>query len=340
MDTMDRNLHAKAWDLAARSHFGQTIPGSDLPYIVHVGNVAVLVMTAILRTSGVEDPDLAVLCALLHDVLEDTPVDYGQIAERFGPGVADGVAALTKNPELTDKAERMEDSLRRIRAQPPEVWMVKMADRIHNLRPPPSHWSEEKIAAYREEAVRIHEALHTANPYLARELSRAIQDYGANVTEEGQESGSPLLAGVPSDFQLEYTWREGSVPPPHYYEYRIVLDAGGQGRVFFLPDYPEEDPPEWIEAFSVPTEKMQGLYQRLVEEGLFHRQWEPIPDEEAAVGGELESMRIEESGRRHEIPSSIVDASRVEPVYRLIRSLVPETVWQSLMDRREEYMGG
>lgn len=338
MYTMDRNLHSKAWDLAATSHQGQTIPGSELPYIVHIGNVATLVLTAIARTGGVEDPDLAVLCALLHDVLEDTSVEYGEIADRFGVRVADGVAALTKNPDLADKSEKMEDSLRRIRAQPPEIWMVKMADRITNLRPPPSHWTPEKIAAYREEAIRIHQALHPANPYLADELSQAIQAYGAHLDGEREGSVLRLDSMLPSDLHLEYAWRGGTVPPPHHHEYEIILHASGRGEVVFRPDYPSEEPPEWREPFPVTVKELQGLYQLMVGEGILGREWEPIPEEEAPVGGELESMRIVADAEEHEVPSAILDAPRVEPVYRLIRSLVPEAIWRSLLDRRESYI--
>lgn len=338
MYIMDRNLHSKAWHLAATSHHGQTIPGSELPYIVHVGNVAMLVMSAISRSSGVEDPDLAVMCALLHDVMEDTPVKYEQIVDLFGPRVADGVAALTKDPDLTDRPERMEDSLKRIRAQPAEVWMVKMADRITNLRPPPSHWSAERVVAYREEAIRIHQALHTANVYLSNELSRAIQAYGTHVAGKGQESSTPLIPILPPDFGLEYAWRGGTVPPPYHYEYRIRLDASGNGEVLFHPDYPSERPPEWCESFAVSLKELQRIYRRIVEEGLLGRQWETIPDRQAPIGGELESMEIVENAQHHKIPSAIVDASRVEPFYRLIRSLLPETIWQSLMDRREAYI--
>jgi guanosine-3',5'-bis(diphosphate) 3'-pyrophosphohydrolase len=338
MYIMDRNLHSRAWDLAATSHLGQTIPGSDLPYIVHVGRVVMLVMNAIARSTGVEDPDLAVLCAVLHDVMEDTPVGYQQIVDLFGARVADGVAALTKNPDLAGKSERMEDSLRRIRAQPAEIWMVKMADRIVNLRPPPSHWSAEKIQAYRQEAIRIHQALHLANGYLSTELNQAIQAYGAHGVGKRAENSPPLSATLPSDFHLEYAWREGTVPPPYHYEYRILLDASGNAEVLFRPDYPSEQPPEWSESFTVSLEELQGLYWRIVEGGILGRRWEPIPDEEALIGGELESMEIVENGRHHQIPSSIVDASRVESVYQHIRSLMPETIWQSLMNRREAYI--
>lgn len=37
-------------------------------------------------------------------------------------------------------SEQMEDSLRHIRLRPKEIWAIKLADRITNLQPPPSHW--------------------------------------------------------------------------------------------------------------------------------------------------------------------------------------------------------
>ena len=71
----------------------------------------------------------------------------------------------------------MTDSLRRILLQPREVWMVKLADRINNLQPPPSHWKDPKIAAYRAEAIQIVEALGPASPYLEGRLRAKIAAY-------------------------------------------------------------------------------------------------------------------------------------------------------------------
>ena len=181
MHIWKREGYTKAWHFAAQAHNGQTVPGSELPYIVHVGNVAMVVMTAIAASGEVKDPDLAVKCALLHDVIEDTPVSYAQLFESFGPEVAAGVAALSKDAELDDKSARMADSLTRIQAQPAEVWMVKMADRITNLQPPPAHWKPERIAAYQKEAMKIHAALSPANAYLSTQLSEAIESYGAHL---------------------------------------------------------------------------------------------------------------------------------------------------------------
>lgn len=127
------------------------MPGSDLPYVKHIGNVAIEIMSAISRGSPVEDPDLAIQCALLHDSIEDTPTTYDEIRKRFGPDVADGVSALSRNPNLPTKSEQMKDSLVRIKSRTREIWMVKMADRITNHQPPPGHWTAEKfvVAALR-----------------------------------------------------------------------------------------------------------------------------------------------------------------------------------------------
>jgi (p)ppGpp synthase/HD superfamily hydrolase len=117
-----------------------------------------------------------VQCALLHDVIEDTEVSYAQVAETFGTEVAEGVSALSKNPDL-EKSQQMADSLQRIRQQPKAVWMVKLADRICNLQPPPHYWTREKCARYREEAHVILNALGEASPYLAERLRIKIADY-------------------------------------------------------------------------------------------------------------------------------------------------------------------
>lgn len=167
----------EAWNFAAEAHAGQTVPGTSRAYINHVGSVAMEVMAAISRRGDVRDPDLALQCALLHDVVEDTGVSEDEIRERFGGTVAAGVAALTKLPELGDKSEKMRDSLARIRQQPREVWMVKLADRITNLQAPPAHWDADKRSRYRREALHILDQLGDACPVLAARLRDKIERY-------------------------------------------------------------------------------------------------------------------------------------------------------------------
>ena len=170
----NQDLFKRALDFAARAHGEQKVPGSGAPYVVHVTKVA----TEVLWASQTEafDVDLAMACALLHDTIEDAGVTREALAHDFGAAVADGVAALTKD-EALPKAERMEDSLRRIHAQPPAVWVVKLADRVTNLEPPPEKWSPEKRRAYLVEAQRILTALRGASPALAGRLEEKARAY-------------------------------------------------------------------------------------------------------------------------------------------------------------------
>jgi len=130
------------------------------------------------------DWDLAVAVALLHDVVEDTTTPLDEIEAQFGPRVAAGVSALTKNKQK-DKRVAMRDSLARILLQPPEIAMVKLADRITNLAPPPPGWDGGEIARYREEAQLILEKLGGASPFLSARLVERLGVYPAGVALPG-----------------------------------------------------------------------------------------------------------------------------------------------------------
>lgn len=167
--------YIKALLFAANAHNSQKVPGTELPYLTHLTMVSMEVM-AVLAVEDVLDGNLAIQCALLHDVLEDTTVEYERLKDTFGEAVANGVQALTKNDNLP-KDDKMADSLARIRQQPREVWVVKLADRITNLQPPPKHWTIEKMQSYQQEARQIYEALHEGSPALAERLKQKIEEY-------------------------------------------------------------------------------------------------------------------------------------------------------------------
>jgi (p)ppGpp synthase/HD superfamily hydrolase len=169
--------YARAYRFAAHAHLGQKYPGTDLPYVVHVSLVSMEVIAA-LCVERDRNGDLAVQCALLHDVIEDTDVTVEQLRAAFGERVTNGVLALSKDSALP-KAGQMADSLSRIRQQPHEVWLVKLADRIANLAAPPHYWTMERRSRYREEAVAIHTALHPASAYLGERLFNKIDAYGS-----------------------------------------------------------------------------------------------------------------------------------------------------------------
>ena len=171
----------KAWLVATKLHHGQMYGGSkageDVDYINHVGSVVFEVMNALPHENTI-NADLAILCAILHDTVEDTAYTYQDVKTQFGKSVADGVMALTKNEQLIGgKRVKMVDSLHRIKQQPKEVWMVKLADRIVNLSSAPHYWSSPKKKAYQEEGRLILENLKEGSQFLANRLEEKIEMY-------------------------------------------------------------------------------------------------------------------------------------------------------------------
>ena len=172
-----QDLYIRTYRFAAHAHRWQKVPGTSLPYIMHLSFVA-MEMLAVAAVEDMGDANLAAQCALLHDTLEDTRVRYEQLQENFGQAVADGVLALTLDKRLPRSAQ-MHECLGRIRAQRTEMWMVKLADRITNLQPPPPHWSPDRIQDYHRESQGILEALGSASPFLAQRLRLKIVEYAA-----------------------------------------------------------------------------------------------------------------------------------------------------------------
>lgn len=172
-----QTLYQEAIVFATQKHVEkqQHIPGTQLPYVVHLSNVAMEILIANQNTVGFR-VNFAIQLALLHDTLEDTNTTYDELFTVFGKEVADGVQALTKNTSLP-KNLRMSDSLHRIKQLPKEVWAVKLADRITNLQKPPQHWDLEKIKNYKTEAEEISKELEGGNIYLKNRLRLKIENY-------------------------------------------------------------------------------------------------------------------------------------------------------------------
>lgn len=165
---LNMELYYRASKYAAQCHAQQMYPGLMLPYYLHLAHVATEVLHAYYQQPDF-DLDLAHTCALLHDTIEDTKADYHDIKAAFGARVADGVLALSKDPELPSE-KRMLDSLDRIELQPREIAIVKMADRCANMQSPPLQWKNERKINYHLEAQVIHQRLQAAHPRLAERL--------------------------------------------------------------------------------------------------------------------------------------------------------------------------
>ena len=111
---------------AAKAHEGKMRKGSEIPYIVHPLETAVIV------SRMTEDPEL-ISAALLHDVLEDTEVTLEELSELFGKRVADLVAAQSEDKRRTWK-ERKQATIERLASASREEKLLCLADKLSNLR--------------------------------------------------------------------------------------------------------------------------------------------------------------------------------------------------------------
>ncbi|MDG1296678.1 MAG: RelA/SpoT family protein [Saprospiraceae bacterium] len=119
-----------AYELAVEAHSKQRRKSGE-PYILHPIEVARICSEEI----GLGPT--AVICALLHDVVEDTPVTLVQIKEMFGERVAKIVDGLTKLDGSYDSGSPQAENFKKVLSTLVEdvrVVLIKMADRLHNMR--------------------------------------------------------------------------------------------------------------------------------------------------------------------------------------------------------------
>lgn len=167
----------KVLDFVSKAHNEQKTP-KGLPYLAHIISVTTEIINACEQSKLEQNrTDFTISIALLHDVIEDTEYSYDDLYTKFGPEIADGVEALSKNKNLATKKEQMQDVLEKLLNQPYEVQMVKLADRIVNLDTPPSSWDKQKIEEYHKEAKLIYSCLKNSNIYLSNKLEEKIKEY-------------------------------------------------------------------------------------------------------------------------------------------------------------------
>lgn len=124
-------LVRRAFVIARDAHEGQTRSSGE-PYITHPVAVACIIAEMKLDHE-------AVMAALLHDVIEDTPYTEEQLANEFGSSVADivqGVSKLDKLKFRTRQEAQVENFRKMILAMTKDirVVLIKLADRTHNMR--------------------------------------------------------------------------------------------------------------------------------------------------------------------------------------------------------------
>ena len=128
---MDTGRVRAAYECAKAAHMGQK-RRDGTPYVTHC-----LATAEIIVEQGLDED--SVIAALLHDVIEDTALTYDDVKKQFGSVVADIVEGVTKltRVQYTSHEEEQAENLRKMliaMAKDIRVILIKIADRLHNMR--------------------------------------------------------------------------------------------------------------------------------------------------------------------------------------------------------------
>ncbi len=278
----DLELVRRAYAFAAQAHAGQ-LRRSGEPYVLH--SVAVAQILADLRMDVT-----TVAAALLHDVAEDTPQSLEDVRQQFGEEVASLVDGVTKLGKIQWKTqeERQAENLRKMflaMASDVRIILVKLADRLHNLRTmdvmPPDHQrrkARETLEIYAPLAKRLgigqlqneleDRAFAILEPEAYREITEALR--------EAQAQQEEVLRTIQEELHRELN-RAGirvdrqhiSARPKHAYSiYRKMQRPEYQGRgIARIYDRL---------GVRVIVDDVKDCYAAL---GVVHSLWRPIPGE-------------------------------------------------------------
>lgn len=130
-ERLDHDLLVRAYKYSDVAHAGQ-VRHSGEPYVSHCVEVARILADLQLDTT-------TVACGLLHDIVEDTDITVEDVAREFGGEIAQIVDGLTKiaNLPMSSREERQVENYRKLLlsiAKDARVILIKLADRLHNMR--------------------------------------------------------------------------------------------------------------------------------------------------------------------------------------------------------------
>lgn len=263
-----------AFDFAAEAHKSQ-FRKSGVPYITHC-----LAVACILADMGMDAA--SVRAGLLHDVVEDTDITIEAIEKEFGADIAlmvNGVTKLSKL-ECRSKAERQVESFRKMflaMAKDIRVILIKLADRLHNMRTLDVHSpakqqeiAKETLEIYAPLAHRLgifslkNELEDLSLRYLDPEKYFYIMDALANLRSEREHYIDEVITLMRQRLESEGIQADIKGRPKHCYSiYKKMINQGKEiSEIYDLV------------AIRIIVKTIQDCYASL---GIIHTIWKPIP---------------------------------------------------------------
>src|SRR5438105_4592586 len=270
----DEELLQKAYIFSAREHRGQ-VRSSGEPYLVHPLNVA-----HILADLHLDETSIAV--GLLHDVLEDTLTTKEKLQEVFGEDVAelvDGVTKISRYAYVSKEEQQAETFRKMLLAMVSDlrVVLVKLADRLHNMRTL-EFLPEERQISIAKETMEIHAPI--ANRLGMGRLKNELEDLSFRYmhpreSEELQKSVSEKIA-----MSGDLVERIKSTMQTKLRDNEISGDVNGRVKstysIWTKLQKQEIDIGQLYDyiGFRIITGNIKDCYAAL---GIIHQMWRPVP---------------------------------------------------------------
>jgi len=270
----DEELIQKAYVFSAKAHQGQ-LRLSGEPYLIHPLEVA-----GILSTMRLDDQSVA--SGLLHDTIEDSLVTHKEISRMFGSQVADLVEGVTKISKMSFESSedtQAENFRKMVLAMVKDirVILVKLADRLHNMRTLEYHKPEkqqriasETLEIYAPIANRLgidwmkSELEDTSFKYIMPEAYTSLERQIAKSEKERNRYIEEVKQLLKKKLAENDIFAEISGRPKHIYS--IFLKMQSQ-NIEFNELYD-------ITAFRIIVNSVTECYEVL---GIVHNLWVPIP---------------------------------------------------------------
>ena len=170
------NLLIKAVAFAAEKHKNQRRKDADAsPYINH----PIALANVLANEGGIANMD--VLCAaILHDTIEDTETTKEELIEQFGEKITSIVLEVTDDKSIKDKAVRKQLQIEHSPHISHEAKLVKLADKISNLRDiishPPADWPNQRKHEYFQWADKVIDGVKGTNSQLEKIFSELVTE--------------------------------------------------------------------------------------------------------------------------------------------------------------------
>ncbi len=270
----DVSLIERAYIYSARVHEGQ-VRLSGEPYLSHPLEVAYVLACMSLDMESIA-------AALLHDVIEDTPATKEDIARMFGPGVAhivEGVTKLSALPSSTKAAQQAESLRKMILAMADDirVILIKLADRLHNMRTLKYHKRPEKQAAIAQETLDIYA------PIAARLgifwIKHELEEIAFFYTLREEHDRIRALVNKAKDEKEDYIKEVSTALHYKMEEMELPCQIKGRFKAYYsiyqkmLSQNLEYDEVYDIIAFRIILETVPQCYAAM---GAIHSMWKPI----------------------------------------------------------------